>query len=95
MAGKTGGNKVANYGQDIKAILDIVTEIKVQNATRDAAIESIDSLAKKNYQCIEGNGKPGLKADIEKIQGSMKLISWVSGIVGTGIIIDVFTRIIK
>ena len=85
---------MSKYASDIKEILDIVTELKVQNATRDAAIKSIDELANRNYACIEGNGKQGLKADVEKIQASMKLVNWASGIVGTAIILDVLSRIL-
>jgi len=64
-------------------------------------------LSEKNYICLEGNGKPGLKSDVEhlqenmaskievvKMQSTMKIVSWVGGIVGAAIIMDVVTRIL-
>jgi len=95
MAEKTGGNKVAAYVQDIKEILEIVKNIEVQNATRDAQITAIGELAKQNYVCLEGNGKPGIKSDVEKIQSSMKIANWASGLVGGAILLDLITRLLS
>lgn len=86
---------MAEYTKGIREILDIVTDIKVQNATRDAAIQHIAEISKKNLECIEGNGKPGLKADVEKLQGNMKIAVWFVGISGSVIVVNTITRIIE
>ena len=107
MANNPGGQKMAVIHADVKEILDIVKSIEVSNALRDAKIESIKVLSEKNYTCLEGNGKPGLKSDVEhlqdnmalkidviKMQGTMKIVSWVGVVVGGAIILDVVTRIL-
>ena len=107
MADNSGGKRMAVIHADVKEILDIVKGIEVSNALRDAKIESIKILSEKNYTCLEGNGKPGLKSDVEhlqdnmalkidviKIQGTMKIVSWVGVVVGGAIILDVVTRIL-
>ena len=107
MANNPGGQKMAVIHADVKEILDIVKGIEVSNALRDAKIESIKILSEKNYTCLEGNGKPGLKSDVEhlqdnmalkidviKMQGTMKIVSWVGVVVGGAIILDVVTRIL-
>ena len=107
MANNLGGQKMAVIHADVKEILDIVKGIEVSNALRDAKIESIKILSEKNYTCLEGNGKPGLKSDVEhlqdnmalkidviKMQGTMKIVSWVGVVVGGAIILDVVTRIL-
>ena len=94
MVEKTGGNKVAAYVQDIREILEIVKNIEVQNATRDAEIKAIGELAKKNYNCLEGNGKPGLKSDVEKMQSSMKIAVWFVALVAGTVILDLAARVL-
>ena len=85
---------MADYAKDIKEILDIVRNIEIQNATRDAEIKSIGELAQKNYTCLEGNGKKGLKADVEQLQGVIKIVIWVGGIVGTAMIAYILNTIL-
>ena len=73
MADNSGGKRMAVIHADVKEILDIVKGIEVSNALRDAKIESIKILSEKNYTCLEGNGKPGLKSDVEHLQDNMAL----------------------
>ena len=107
MADNSGGKRMAVIHADVKEILDIVKSIEVSNALRDAKIESIRVLSEKNYICLEGNGKPGLKSDVEhlqdnmankldviKLQETMKIVNRVGAIVGGAVIIDVITRVL-
>ena len=108
MAENLGGKRMTIIDANIKEILDIVKGIEVSNAARDIKIESIKTLSEKNYICLEGNGKPGIKSDVEhlqdnmvskeeivKIQGSVKIVNWIGGIVGGAIIIDIATRLLQ
>jgi len=107
MADNSGGKRMAIIDANIKEILDIVKNIEVSNAARDTKIESIRVLAQKNYTCLEGNGKAGLKSDVEhlqdnmankldviKLQETMKIVNRVGAIVGGAVIIDVITRVL-
>jgi len=85
---------VPDYAQDIKEILGIVQDIKIQNATRDAIITSVVKQSQKNHDSIEGNGKPGIKADMERVLGFVKAVSWGLGIVGGAVLIDLVTRVL-
>ena len=85
---------VPDYAADIKEILGIVTEIKVQNATRDSDIEFLKGRAQYNYECLEGNGKPGLKSDMERVLSFQKNINWGLGIIGGAVLVDIVTRIL-
>ena len=79
---------------DIKEILSIVKNIEIQNATRDAERRELLRITAKHELCLEGNGKPGLKADIEKMQANVKIAVWVFGIAGGVFIADSVSKVI-
>ena len=68
--------------------------MEVDNATRDAVREQLIKDVAAHEVCLEGNGKPGLKADILQIQDRIRAATWVLALVGGAIILDVVTRAI-
>ena len=85
---------MVEHNKDIKEILNIVKNIEVQNATRDAERKALLASVTKHEMCLEGNGKPGLKADVEKLQNTVKIAMWPLGIAASAFILDAVSRFI-
>lgn len=64
-----------NLRREIKEDLDssMVTYIRNQNEICLLHKRSTDNL----YSSINGNGKPGLKSDVEQIKTTLKIYNWV------------------
>lgn len=72
---------------------DIITRL-VDFEKREAARAHIDDDVKKLKEAVQGNGKPGLKSEVQLIRDQLDRLNWAAGAVVMGIIADVLTRIL-
>jgi len=66
---------------DVKEIKNMLVEMKVleaARATREKAME-IDVIDLK--KSVNGNGKPGLKTDVQLLKDQMNRVYWLGGVV--------------
>lgn len=85
---------MATNSEKIDSILTIVQEIKTQNAVQAEQIKTVQECQDEHKKDINGNGKPGLKRDMEKVKGNLILINWIGGIIAGAVIMDAITRLI-
>ena len=69
----------AAESKKLDQILEMLTEIKVSNATRDEEYRQLKENVDKHSLDLEGNGKPGLKADVELIKATLSRVSYMAG----------------
>lgn len=73
-----------------REILAILTEIKTEMAARKYIDDKVHALDK----CVNGNGVPGLRTDIQLIKDQIGRINWAAGLVAAVVIADIASRII-
>jgi len=85
---------MATNTEKIDAILKIVQEIQTQNVVQALEIEDLQDCTKEHDADIDGNGNPGLKADMGMVKANLKLINWIGGIITAAVVLDAVSRLI-
>ena len=80
--------------EKIDLILEAVQSIRERNAKRDVQIDNILVEMTNLNECIDGNGKPGLRSKVEELQHNQKITSWVGGIIGGAVLAEFASKII-
>jgi len=88
MAGTEDRRRVSDESHT--EILEILHEIKTELAARKHLDEKILSLDK----CVNGNGTPGLKTDMQIVKDQLNRFNWVAGILSAAVIADLANRIL-
>ena len=67
-----------------------LVEIQKENAVRDEVIKQLVASDKRNTETLNGNGKPGLKTQVELMAASLNsLVAWnriIGGIAGAQVV---------
>jgi hypothetical protein len=83
---------MATNTEKIDTILTIVQEIRSQNAVQALQIQNVQECVDEHDEAINGNGKPGLKADVEATKNNLKIVNWLGALIAAAIIMDMVTR---
>lgn len=73
----------------IDEILKLVQQISLDNASRDAEQKRIVADVLSHKLAIEGNGKPGLKMDVEILKDSQRRTNILAMVLGTFLVTEV------
>ena len=88
-----------NTDKEILAQLEAITaQLDKMHQVESARLERekhLEEIVAKDHEAINGNGKPGLKTEVQLLKDGMGRINWAFGIFTAAIIADIATRIIK
>ena len=73
--------------EEIKGLINELKTIMTARAHLDEKVISLD-------KTVNGNGTPGLRADVQIIKDQLGRLNWASGLVMAGLIADVLSRIL-
>ena len=86
---------MATQAEKIDTILNIVQAIQLDNAARDERDREVKKCVDEHQEILNGNGKPGLKTDIQLLQRNIKVINWIGAIMTGAILADIASRLIQ
>ena len=85
-----------------KEILDqlakITAVLETMHQTEAARLErekNLTDIVNKDHEAINGNGKPGLKTEVQLLKDGMSRINWAFGIFTAAIIADIASRLLQ
>ncbi len=90
MAGVT----VAEIDAKYEKILALLNDIATGNAKRDEQIKGLLEDVAAHKLAIDGNGKPGLKTELEMLKQRIQAVYYIGGIILVAILGDAMTRIL-
>lgn len=76
-------------------VLNIVTEIKTNNAVCEQRLGILEQTARSNKEAIKGNGHPGLESRTMLLEKQMASINWIGGALLLAVLGDLVTRILN
>lgn len=71
-------------------ILAILSDIRTQLAERKHYDDKVTALDK----CINGNGTPGLKTEMQLVKDQLQRFNWAAGILVAAVLGDIASRIL-
>ncbi len=77
---------------NITAVLETMHQTEAARRERELHLTEIVT---KDHETINGNGKPGLKTEVQLLKDSMGRINWAFGIFTAAIIADIASRLVK
>mgnify|MGYP001378557583 CR=1 FL=1 len=99
--GSTTDKLYASFDERLKAVQETTKEIKtmlqqiqVDNAANLERQKQIDYSVTELKKTVFGNGKPGLKTDMQLMKEQMGRVYAIGGIITTAILLDFITRLL-
>ncbi len=77
---------------DMKALLEAMQRTEAARVEREAHL--VDTV-NKDHEIINGNGKPGLKTDVQLLKEGMGRINLAFGVFTAAVIGDIVTRLLQ
>jgi len=81
--------------QDIKEIKKMLTEHLLLEAAREERERAMHDDVKKLKETVHGNGKPGLKTDVQLLQDSEKKRAAIQNAIAIALIVQIILSLIS
>jgi hypothetical protein len=100
-AGTTTDKLYANLNErfittqnDIREIKTILQQLLVENSKNAEHVRLNDMKTDNLHAVVMGNGKPGLKTDMQLMKEQMNRVYAIGGVITSAIIFDIVSRIL-